>query len=317
MKNSLKDDELNRAYQCADHYYRRGASQAEIATIMGISRPKVSRLLALARSLEMVTITLNPPADFDRHTLAAKLVEQYDLNRVYIGLPDSDADDSIKQAIGDVFGETLNTLLNGSRRIGIGQGSTIYGAVKSLTVDFQAESSIVIPLLGGAGHSDPTFQNNAIVDLLAGALNAHRLYLMAPAICESASQKESFGRSNSVATAMKEWGNLDLAIFGLGKPIMESDVLYSAFSDTKLLERISSGTEGEILARFFDNKGAMVCSEVEDILLGIPFDLLLSVPERICLAGGKSKVDAIRAALEAGFMTTLITDLQTARLLVT
>lgn len=314
-KNVLKEDEINRAYQCADHYYLRGASQAEIAKVMGISRPKVSRLLSLARRLGIVSIKLNPPEHFDRFKLADRLVTRYSLSHVYIGIPEADTDDSMNQAIGDIFRKEIATILKGKRRIGIGQGSAIYETVKALSGDLNIESATVSPLLGGAGHSEPAFQNNTTVDLLADALSANRMYLMGPAICESVSQRESFASSKSVVAVKHEWERMDIAIFGLGRPIMGSDVLHGAFTDMDLLERIKRDAEGEILARFFNTSGNLICKEVEKILLGIPFDLFQTIPERVCLAGGGSKVSAMRSALEAGFITTLITDLKTARLL--
>ena len=315
MKNVPREDEINRAYQCADHYYLRGASQAKIAKILGISRPKVSRLLSLARRVGIVSIKLNPPEHFNRFKLADMLVDRFSLSRGFIGIPEADTDDSVMQAISDVFRNELGTILNGKRRIGIGQGRTLYETVKSLSGDLSIENVTVTPLLGGTGHSDPAFQNNTIVDLMAGALAANRLYLMGPTICESVSQRESYASSKSVVAVTQEWEGMDVAIFGLGKRIVESDVLHGALSDIELLERIKRDAEGEILARFFDASGALICRDVEKILLGIPFDLFQAIPERICLAGGKSKVTAIRAALEAGYITTLITDLQTARLI--
>jgi DNA-binding transcriptional regulator LsrR (DeoR family) len=50
-------------------------------------------------------------------------------------------------------------------------------------------------------------------------------------------------------------------------------------------------------------------------MIGITLDELKAVPVRICAAGGAQKIDAIRAGLEGGYATHLVTDMATARVL--
>ncbi len=312
----MKQGEIQRAYQCANLYYRHGSSQAQIAQALGISRPKVSRLLALAQRLGIVSITVKPLEIFDQSELAEKLANLYGLRRVLIGIPEENSELVIKRSIGLVFQEHLADFLIPKIRIGIGLGSTMYEMAKNLRVGYSTQKDIsIIPLMGGAGQSDPAYQINNIVDLLADTLNAQRKYLMTPAICESPSQKKAFLKSPQASVVVNEWVQLDIVVFGLGKPIEESSVLYSSFPEKYLIQMVKRHAVGDILAHFFDINGTLVCPEAETILLGIPFKTLLRVPERICLAGGLRKALGIRTALKSGYITTLITDLFTAQLL--
>jgi Putative sugar-binding domain len=60
----------------------------------------------------------------------------------------------------------------------------------------------------------------------------------------------------------------------------------------------------------------VVRSNLTDRAVSITGEQLLRIPEVVAVAGGQSKVKAIRAVLMAGFVTTLVTDADTAHELV-
>jgi erythritol transport system ATP-binding protein len=72
------------------------------------------------------------------------------------------------------------------------------------------------------------------------------------------------------------------------------------------------GALGEVLGHFFDINGRPVETEVTQRIVTLPLDKLRN-RRLVALAGGVSKVAAIRAALESGLLTGLITDERTAR----
>jgi deoxyribonucleoside regulator len=312
----MKQDEVNLAYQCANLYHRQGLSQEEIAQKLGISRPKVSRLLSLALRVGIVTITVRPPELFDQTALEAKLAKEYGLARVIIGTPEENTEQAIRRCIGVRFTEHLGQMLEPRMRIGVGVGTTIYQMARALHPSFAVPEGIaVVPLAGSAGKSDPAYQVNTIIDLFAEALGAERKYLMAPSVCESASQKKSFLASPAVADIVEEWAHLDVAVFGLGKSIEDSAVLNSAFPEKLLIQMVKRHAVGDIVVHFLDAAGGLACPEAEPLLISIPFSDMKRIPERICLAGGAAKEAGIRAALKGRLITTLITDLFTAQLL--
>jgi deoxyribonucleoside regulator len=315
-RRSGKDD-ITLAYDCAKLYYEKDLSQNEISDLLKLSRSKTSRLLDLARKTGIVTITLKPPEIFDQTKLAKKLCEKYGIARALIGIPTEDAELPIKQAIGRAFQEHFPSILGKRKRIGIGWGTTIYAAMCELKGELNYRDTTVSPLVGGAGESHPAYQVNNLTDLLANWLHSNRIYLMGPAIFDSPEQMQSFASSSAATAAVALWKNLDIAIFSVGGSLDNSDILHSSFPKDFVVELVSHHVIGDILARFFDKKGKIVGSNIEDVFLGIPFNLFLKVPEKICLAGGRHKTISMDAALRAGYITTLITDIYTAQALVT
>jgi DNA-binding transcriptional regulator LsrR (DeoR family) len=77
----------------------------------------------------------------------------------------------------------------------------------------------------------------------------------------------------------------------------------------------SSGAVGELLGHFFDANGQMIHTNLTARTLSVDLDLSHRA-EIVALAGGASKVAAIRAVLASGLVTGLITDELTAQELV-
>ncbi|HCX95992.1 MAG TPA: hypothetical protein DHU26_03190, partial [Spirochaetaceae bacterium] len=121
---AINQKEIDLAYRCADLYHNHDASEFEISQKLDISRPKVSRLLALARDLGIITISIKPPELFNQIELERSLTAQYHLQNVLIGIPKDNTDASIQSAIASRFLEAFQNLLKPDIRIGIGVGST-------------------------------------------------------------------------------------------------------------------------------------------------------------------------------------------------
>jgi DNA-binding transcriptional regulator LsrR (DeoR family) len=65
---------------------------------------------------------------------------------------------------------------------------------------------------------------------------------------------------------------------------------------------------GHIALRFFDAQGSLVRTSLDDRTLSITAEQLQKTKRVVAVAGGPSKVNAIRAALRGGFIDVLITD---------
>ena len=80
---ALQAEEYRLLYRVACAYYDAGLTQQEIARRFGLSRPKVSRLLAQAREEGVVTISLAPPPE-DRTALERVLEVRYGLDEALV-----------------------------------------------------------------------------------------------------------------------------------------------------------------------------------------------------------------------------------------
>ena len=78
----------------------------------------------------------------------------------------------------------------------------------------------------------------------------------------------------------------------------------------------SLGAVGDIRLRFFDESGTLIDSELDQKVIGIRPEQLMSVPRRIAVVGGIRKPAALRGALLGGLVNVLIIDNVAARELI-
>jgi DNA-binding transcriptional regulator LsrR (DeoR family) len=81
------------------------------------------------------------------------------------------------------------------------------------------------------------------------------------------------------------------------------------------IEIKNAGAVGEICLRYFDKDGRAMHPLIEERIIAIDYPLMNEAKRRIGVAGGVSKLNAIRAAIIGGWINVLITDSDVARLL--
>ena len=77
----------------------------------------------------------------------------------------------------------------------------------------------------------------------------------------------------------------------------------------------NSGTAGDILSQFFYEDGRILELDSKFSLLALDIRRLRSVPNVIVPAAGPDKVEPICVAAKLGFMKTLVTDYNTAKII--
>ena len=300
------------AYHVARFYYVDGLTQQQIANRLGISRPKVSRLLSYARNNGIVEIKLNPPSVRKTNVLSESLREELGLMEVVVVETNEDTEESILLNIARIGAEYISRTLKDGQIVGWGWGKTVFWTVHSLHVVKRIPSSLFVPLIGGAGQSVKFYQVNSLVEKASEIFGSQLMYLNAPAFFTDENTFRSFLKEKRVLNVLEMWKRLDVAIFGLGKPVYDSEILKSEIDPHTIVELIREKAVGDILARFFNRNGDICESSLNELILGITLDNLKKAPLRICLCGGRRKVEGIIAASRERYFNVLITDSITA-----
>jgi deoxyribonucleoside regulator len=145
-------------YRIAKRYYIDNFSQAKIAVEESISRPHVSRLLAKARELGIVRISVQMPFSYESLAIANKLKERLGLSRVELAcFPGQDgySEERLSLAIATHASAILPELLSESENIGVGWGHTVYQTSMLLERQSSNPEKTFIPLLGVSGEDNP------------------------------------------------------------------------------------------------------------------------------------------------------------------
>jgi DNA-binding transcriptional regulator LsrR (DeoR family) len=300
-------------------YHERGLRQPQIAEQLHMSQARVSRLLKQAATLGIVRTAVVAPRGV-HFELEEQIEQRYGLSEMVVadteGLSDENA---VLPALSSAAAAYLDTTLIGAERIGISSwSSTLLASVNAMRPHPSQGAQQVVQLLGGIGDSTAQSRATQLTGRLAQMTRAQAHYLMAPGLLANVEMRRALLTEPNIASVLESYPHLTRALLGIGS--LEPSTLLresgNAISDKDQDQLRELGAVGDVCMRFFDAEGRHVRSSLDDRVLGISADALLALPRRIGVAGGERKRGAIRGALAGGWLSVLITDLETAQWLV-
>ena len=302
----------------ASLYYEEGLKQSDISKQLDLSQSFISR--ALRRALQEGVVKISVMRLQGMHLeLESQLQRRYGVRRVIVVEATQPGDDeSIKQAIGTAAAHYLETSLSPQDIIGISSwSSTIRAAVGHLHAQPGKQGAQeVVQLLGGVGNKG-AFEATLLTQRLANLLNCPAFLLPSQSIEQSVQSKQRIIEMEEVKEVLNRFDSITLAIVGIGE-LEPSQLLRNSgnyYTEDMLRLLAERGAVGDICLRYFDADGNAVLDEDEEFVVSVALPKLLAIPRVLGLAGGASKVQAIRGALKGGYLDVLITDLNTAQAL--
>ncbi|MFF3440927.1 sugar-binding transcriptional regulator [Streptosporangium sp. NPDC002721] len=297
-------------------YHEQGMRQPEIATALGISQPRVSRLLKEAVTRGVVRTVVALPEGV--HTeLEEGLQRRYSLRDAVVADPGAGGlVPALASAAAFYFGATLRC----GDVIGVSSRSeTLLAAVDRMHPRSTQAADRVVQVVGDAGGPGARAHATRLVSRLADVTRARPVLLPSAGVAGTAAARDALLRDAAVAEVAAQWRELTVVLVGIGglepppSPLGSADVVGHADRE----ELRSLGAVGDVCLRFFDAEGDVVRSAFDRRVVGMGADALRSVGRRVAVAGGEREHAAIRAALRGGWVNVLITDLEAARHLLT
>jgi DNA-binding transcriptional regulator LsrR (DeoR family) len=311
-------DLLRLTTRVASMYHERGLNQSRIAEQLGLSQARVSRLLKQAESLGIVRITVQVP-DGVHADIEAALEAQYGLDElIVVEVADADVlnDEQINQALSATVASYLELVVPSFRHIGVSSwSSALLAGVNAMRPASPGETRTVVQVMGGLGLSSAQVFATRLTERLSQLAKAEAIFMLAPGVMNSLATKAAMLTDPSCRQALDRFDELSALLMGIGA-IPPSAMLRSAgnvFTDQDLQDLQQAGAVGDVCLRFYDAQGRHVPTGFDQRVLGIGVEQIRRTRRRIGVAGGRRKFEAIRAALRGGWVTTLITDLDTAQ----
>lgn len=298
--------------QVARLYYEHNLTQQEIADRLNMSRQKVSRLIIRGREEGIVTISINDPSP-SKPDLEKGFMETFNLNDLILTGNNGLDQEGLRQGLGLSASDYLYKTIEDGEYIGIGWGRTLYEVVRTLRKDRQVQVN-VIPLLGGTGNMIPSFQVNTLARMFSEAFGGTYRPIYAPVFTKDSREWKTIMGTEEVKKILELFPRLDKAIVGIGHVEFQkkTSMFFKEYISSDALSKLEGkGSVGDICGQFFDIHGRAIADAGN--IVGIELGQLRNIPEVIAVAGGEEKVDSILGALNGGFVSTLITDVITAR----
>ena len=306
-------DQLRLLAKIARMYHEQGLRQPQIAADLNISQSRVSRLLRLAADIGIVRTVVTLP-DGVYTDIEQELERKYGLlDSVVVDTGSSSGD--VMHVLGAAAATYLGETLQNGDAIGLSSWSaTLLATVDAMRPKNGLAVDVVTQLVGGIGDAHVQVNATRLLDRFATLTGARPLFLPTPGLVKSPSVRRALLDDPTVTGVRAVWKRLSVAIVGIGSvhpsPLLKQSG--NAIGPKQEQELSQLGAVGDVCYRFFDRGGSLINSPFNDRVLGIDPAELKAVPRRIGVAGGKSKFAAIAAAIEGGWVNTLITDLGTA-----
>jgi DNA-binding transcriptional regulator LsrR (DeoR family) len=307
-------EELRLLVKVSRAYYEDGLNQDAITERLGLSRSKVSRLLAQAREVGIVQITVVTPEQLFPLEVERRLEERFGLQEaVVVEAEDGDSSEAVVRAIGNAAAGYLVRAIAADSSVGFSWGRTLYQLAAALAPQRLPDAQVV-QIIGGLGPPDAEIHATELCRQLSRSLGCHLTLLPVPGIVADERTREVLLSDVHVQRAVGTFGDLDIVFVGVGAPTPNSVTMRdgSIISQAELDGLLEKGAVGDIALRFFDEQGRAIEAGIDDRIIGITLEQLKRTPRVVGVSGGPEKVAALRGALRGGFINVLITDSLTA-----
>jgi len=296
----------------AELYYIHKKNQAEISLEIGVTRSMISRMLSEARELGLVKFQIERPYNLD-YDLTSTFRNKFDLKQAAIVAVPSDQ--LLLTSLGRIAARILIKNLQRNSTLGTSWGTAISATVDEVKLPYPLPGIKVVQLLGAVGTRLYQYNGTSIVRRLEEKLDAEGIYLNAPYIVDNAEVAKLLKMNRDVREALTYGNKSDTALLGIGSTEYDSSPYYLAgfITEQELTSIQESGAVGDVCGLFFDKDGKMCCPQFNDHTIGINYQNLMGIPNRIGVAGGPAKVKPLVGALKSGLINILVTDAVTAK----
>jgi deoxyribonucleoside regulator len=310
----LSDEKLSKLIEVAKLYYQFDLSQQKIAEKLGISRPSVSRMLQQAKEQGIVQINIFDQSEGSER-LANSIKNKFNLKHcIVVPVPDYN-EDIIKIELGKAAAQYLGEIVQHGDIIGTTWGTTLYEMAQHV-VPKNVKDVSVVQLNGGVSYSETNTYAPEILHYLSQAYQTSPHFLPLPAVVDHPVVANAIISDRHIKRVLNLGKQSNIALFTVGEFTKESTLFKAGYFSLEDFENLKAlNAVGDICSRIFDNMGNICNKELDERTIGIHLSDLIEKPYSILIAGGLEKIDAITGAIKGRFTNVLITDQNTAQIL--
>lgn len=308
----LGPSELVLAASLARRYYLDQHSKIEIAQEFGISRFKVSRLLAAAMTQGIVHIDIKLPSEIDAQ-LSAALKARYGLHHAFVvnvQPEDPTGPEPATDQLGPVAAHLITELVEDGDVLGLAWGRAVTATVVALT---SLAPCTVVQLCGVHPLGPMNIGSVEAVRRAADLSGGHAFPIYAPALLPDPTTARTLRDQPGISDALAQFPQITKAVVAIGAWGPTLSTVYDSLNEAERDKYRDLGACGETLIHLVNADGDIIGTDLDDRAIAISAEKLRRIPEVIGVAGGIYKADAIKSVLKSGLLTSIVTDSSVAR----
>jgi deoxyribonucleoside regulator len=305
---NVDNERLELLTEVASLYYEENLPQSEIAIQTGYSRSMVSRMLTEARQQGLVEIRVRRQVG-RRLDLERELQEALHLKIVRVAMRGASDYPQMLRRLGTVAARLVEELVCDNMKIGVSWGTAVYETVNALRSSTHSGVHVV-QMIGSLGTPDPQIDGPELARRMARTLVGNYTTLPVPLFVDSEATRQSLMNELQIQRVMEQFRSIELALVGVGTIDPEqASLLRAGYLTVSQLEELrQTGAVGDVCAIHFDLSGKLIDVPLTRRVVGVDAATLTSIPLKIGVAGGQSKISPIIGASRAKLINVLVTD---------
>ena len=308
------DEEAALCVRAAWLHYGAGLTQGEVAKRLQVPNLKAHRLIARANRLGLVHVTIDG-AIAECVRLENEIRQRYGVKMCEVA-PDLDDEPLPLRTLALAGSRFLRLSIESGehKTIGFGHGRTLAACVAMLPRVSVAGVKLV-SLLGGLTRRYATTPFD-VIHRLAERTGAEAYVLPLPFYANTIEDRSVFLEQRGVPEVVQMGVDATLRLIGIGTMGADASLLSTGMVEKGEFEEARRlGGVAEILGHILNKSGALIESGLSSRALSMPAEEI-GRRKTVAIAGGRTKVDAIKAVLASGLVFGLITDERTAKALI-
>jgi deoxyribonucleoside regulator len=316
VTDELARDEFELLARVAHRYHLDGLTQQAIARELGLSRPKVQRLLDRARAHGVVDVHVEVPP-WLHLDLERQLQQAFDLDAVIVATARADPE-AQREEVARVGARYLERRLAEATVeatvVAVGHGRDAAELVRFFRPGHRLDCTFV-SAMGGAPRTDAPTNPNEICRALADRCGGRAVSLYAPAFLATRTMRDQLVAEAPIDETLRLAARATVAVVGIGGTDDGCTMVRTgcfSLDEVRRLRRL--GAVGDVLGNYVDASGRVIGSPETDRLVGLSVDALRAIRSVIAIVSEPDKPRAILGVLRAGVVRVLMVDELNARM---
>jgi DNA-binding transcriptional regulator LsrR (DeoR family) len=273
----------------------------------------VSRLLTEARNEGVVEISIIRPIITDDQ-IADQIMQRFGIRNAVI-FENKPQHASSNKTLGQITATTLKKYISPNMTIGIIFGKAVRDTIRAFEKDKPLNIK-VLQLFGAVDSTSSSYDVRELVRELANKMGGTPYYINAPFIMKNPDTARELRENIANKGVFNLIHDCQYILAGIGSIHKQHSTFYQAgfLNDEDLRILQQQNAVGGMGGYHFDIHGNIVGQEIENRIVGITHEAILNNNiATIVTARGENKVTPILGALRTNMVHTLITDLETAK----
>lgn len=293
-------------------YYHKSIPQSDIAEMLGISVPTVSRLLKKARDQKVVRFMI-PEYMTECLDLEMELKNRFQLKEVIIA-PLSEnhqkTPEELKKLVALEGARYVQRMVTPQDVLGVAWGETVWYLYNYLNPSQRVDMEFVT-LHGFLRHDESKLDASWLVPRLAKAFGGRYFTIPCKGFQPKPENIRQVMQNDSVKKCFERFPYITMSVSGVGMfaPEKTSVLATGSYLDEETLKELDdAGVCGDLVFRFFGKEGKECNTGMRSRVVGIPWEIYRQIPTKIIVASGALKADVILSLFKGGLVDVLIID---------